>query len=68
MSTEPFSGVLDCPSRQRGRIGEQLIARWREKNNFSVRRSPDAEADLLINGRRVEIKLWALWRIGIYKF
>jgi hypothetical protein len=33
-----------------------------------VTRSPDSDADRLVNGRRAEIKFSTLWKSGVYKF
>lgn len=64
----PFGWIKTRPSRQRGKIGEQLVAGWCAAKGFDVVRSPDAEADRLIEGRRVEIKFSTLWKSGVYKF
>ena len=64
----PFAWIKALPSRTRGKIGEQLIERWCTAQNFDVRSSPDSEADRIISGLRVEIKLSTLWQTGIYKF
>ena len=64
----PFSWILNMPSRTRGKIGEDLVSAYLEKKGFSVVCSPDSEADLIINGKRVEIKLSTLWKSGVYKF
>lgn len=36
--------------------------------NFNVARSPDSDADRVIESRRVEIKFSTLWESGFYKF
>lgn len=64
----PFSWILTCPSRQRGKIGEQLIAGWCAARDLNVVRSPDSQADRIIEGKRVEIKFSTLWASGVYKF
>ena len=64
----PFAWIRTKPSRQKGRIGEQLVAGWCAAKGFDVLRSPDAEADRVIQGRRVEIKFSTLWRSGVYTF
>lgn len=48
-------------SRQVGTIGEKLVAHWCTDKGFDVARSPDREADLVINGTRVEVKYSSLW-------
>jgi len=64
----PFAWVKKRPSRQVGKIGEQLVSGWLAARGFNVLRSPDSDADRLIEGRRVEIKFSTLWKNGSYKF
>lgn len=64
----PFAWILQKPSRQRGKIGEQLIAGWCAAKGLDVISSGDSEADRIIAGYRVEIKFSTLWQNGIYKF
>jgi hypothetical protein len=51
-----------------GAIGERLVAGWLAAKGFNVVRSPDTEADRIIENQRVEIKMSTLWRNGSYKF
>jgi hypothetical protein len=64
----PFTWIRRCPSRQRGAIGEQLVAGWCAAKGLDVIRTRDSEADRVIQGHRVEIKFSTLWEKGIYKF
>ncbi len=64
----PFSWITLRPSRQRGKIGEMLVAGWLAAKNMSVAPSPDSQADRIVNGRRVEVKLSTRWKNGQYKF
>lgn len=64
----PFEWILHTPSRTRGAIGERLVAGWCAAKGADVVRSPDSQADRLINGHRVEIKFSTLWQSGGYKF
>lgn len=65
----PFQWLLGKPSRQVGAIGEKLVSAWAESQGLKVLRTQDAEADRVINGHRVEIKLSTRWsQNGIYKF
>ena len=64
----PFAWIRTRPSRQRGKIGEQLVAGWCAAKGLDVTSSRDSEADRVIAGRRVEIKFSTLWKSGIYKF
>ena len=57
----PFQWIKTRPSRQVGAIGEKLVATWCEDQGYAVARSPNTEADLLINGTRVEVKFSTLW-------
>lgn len=64
----PFAWILSRPSRQRGKIGEQLIKGWCASRDLNVSRSPDSDADCIIEGSRVEVKFSTLWQSGVYKF
>ena len=64
----PFAWIKTRPSRQVGAIGEQLVAAYCAAKNLNVVRSPDGEADRVIEGIRVEIKFSTLWHAGGYKF
>lgn len=68
-SGSPFQWIKSRPSRQVGKIGEELVSEWCESKNFEVRRSPDSDADRIISGHRIEIKFSTLWTDSkIYKF
>ena len=64
----PFEWILKLPAGSKGKLGKHLISQWCAVKGFSVDRSPDSEADMLINGHRVEIKFSTLWKTGIYRF
>lgn len=64
----PFEWVLHLPTGSKGSLGKRLVKQWCALKELSVDRSPDSEADMLINGHRVEIKFSTLWKTGIYKF
>jgi len=64
----PFAWIKTRPSRQVGAIGEKLVAGWLAARDFNVTRSPDSEADRVIESKRVEIKFSTLWKNGGYKF
>lgn len=63
----PFAWIRTRPSRQRGKIVEQIVAGWCAAKGLDVTSSGDAEADRIIAGRRVEIKGSTLWKSGVYK-
>jgi len=67
-SGSPFEWIRERPSRQVGMIGERLVAGWLAARGFNVTRAPDSDADRLVEGRRVEVKLSTLWASGHYKF
>jgi len=64
----PFAWILQTPSRTKGAIGEKLVAGWAASKGFDVVRSPNSDADRVINGHRIEIKLSTLWANGGFKF
>jgi len=64
----PFSWILMLPAASKGKLGKLLIYQWCALKGLSVDRSPDPEADMLINGHRVEVKFSTLWKSGVYKF
>ena len=59
---------LDLESREKGAAAEQLVAEFLRQQGFTVSQSPDEEADLVVDGHRVEVKSSTLWKNGIYKF
>lgn len=63
-----FKWIKSQPSRRVGAIGERLVEEWSKHHGFIVERSPDSDADRIINGHRIEIKLSTLWASGGYKF
>ena len=67
-SDSPFYWVLHLPAASKGKLGAQLIRQWCILKQLSIGKSPDSEADLLINEQRVEVKFSTLWDAGIYKF
>ncbi len=65
----PFQWIKTRPSRQVGAIGEKLISHWCDAKDLEIARSPGSEADLVIEGVRVEVKYSSLWTdTGVYKF
>lgn len=65
----PFRWIKAHPSaRSKGAIGESLVAGWCAAKGLNVLRSPDSQADRIIQGRRIEIKFSTLWETGVYKF
>ncbi|MCZ2405060.1 hypothetical protein IV498_18345 [Paenarthrobacter sp. Z7-10] len=64
----PFEWILKVPSRTKGALGEALVSGWAAAKGFDVIRSRNSDADRVINGHRIEIKLSSLWRSGGFKF
>lgn len=64
----PFGWLRQLPSRARGATGENLITDWCEALGYTVEPAGVSDADRLIEGRRVEIKLSTLWANGRFKF
>ena len=67
-ANSPFAWIKTRPSRQVGKIGEQLVAEWCRQKEFIVSKSGDSEADLVLSGHRIEIKFSTLWGSGVYTF
>ncbi|MFZ5878228.1 MAG: hypothetical protein ACOY0R_02545 [Chloroflexota bacterium] len=67
-ANSPFNWARSLPSGSKGKLGKRLIYQWCAIKGLSINSSPDSEADMLINGHRVEIKFSTLWENGIYKF
>lgn len=64
----PFAWIRTRPSRQVGKIGEQLVSGWCAAKGLDVVSSKNTQADREIAGRQVEIKFSTLWATGVYKF
>lgn len=64
----PFAWIKEQPSRRIGKIGELMVEKWCRDQKFEVTQSPDSEADRVIAGIRVEVKLSTLWQKGYFKF
>ena len=64
----PFKWILSISSRQKGAVGEALVAGWSAAKGFDVVRTGDSAADRVIEGHRVEIKFSTLWASGGFKF
>ena len=67
-ASSPFAWIKACPSRQVGKIGEQLVAKWCGQHGLSVGPVGDPGADLMIQGHRVEVKFSTLWKKGGYRY
>lgn len=64
----PFEWVIKLPPGSKGKLGKHLVYQWCALKGLSVDRCPDSEADMQINGHRVEVKFSTQWKTGIYKF
>lgn len=64
----PFEWIKKRPSRQVGKVAEQLVDGWASAKGLDVEASPDSDADRLVEGTRVEIKSSTLWQGGFFKF
>lgn len=64
----PFEWILHLPAGSKGKLGKQLVYQWCALKGLAVDRCSDSEADMLINGHRVEVKFSTLWKSGVYKF
>jgi hypothetical protein len=64
----PFAWIRKRPSRQRGKIFEQLLAGWLAAREFAVAPASSSDFDRFVDGYRVEVKGSTLWESGVYKF
>ena len=64
----PFLWILNLPAGSKGKVGKRLVSQWCALKGLTVDKSTDSEADMLINGHRIEVKFSTLWKSGIYKF
>ena len=64
----PFEWVVTLPPASKGRLGKQLVRQYFALKDLSIDTSPDPEADMLINGHRIEVKFSMLWENGVYTF
>lgn len=64
----PFAWIKTRPSRQIGKIGEQLVEKWCGQHGLRVERVGDSEADMKVQGHRVEVKFSTLWKNGGYRY
>ena len=64
----PFEWIKYRSSRSIGAIGEKIVSSWLALHDFNISRSPDSQADRLVEGKRVEIKFSTQWKNGIYLF
>ena len=64
----PFAWIINLPPGTKGKLGKLLVNQWCALKGLSVDRSPVSEADMMINGHKVEIKFSILWKSGVYVF
>jgi hypothetical protein len=67
-SGSPFDWVTKLPPGTKGKLGKHLVLQWCALKGLAVDKSPDSQADMLINGHRVEVKFSTLWKSGEYTF
>jgi hypothetical protein len=64
----PFAWIRSRPSRQKGKIGEEIVAGWAAAKGVAVGRCQGQGADRIIEGRPIEIKFSLLWASDVYVF
>lgn len=65
----PFAWIRSTSSsRRRGSIAERLVAGWFAMKTFDVAKSPNTDADRIIEGWRVEIKFSTAWEGKSFAF
>lgn len=67
-SKSPFSWMICLPSSMKGKKVEEIVSKWLKSMNIEVTKASDTQADLVVAGRRVEVKMSTLWGSGVYKF
>jgi hypothetical protein len=67
-SGSPFEWVKNLSAGTKGRLGKVLVFQWCALKYLAVSHSTDSQADMLINGHRVEVKFSTLWKAGFYRF
>ncbi len=63
-----YNWMRNCPSGRKGKIAEDLILEWCTAKKLRSERGDKKNYDLLIENKRVEVKLSFLWETGIFKF
>lgn len=64
----PFAWIRTRPSRQVGKIGEQLVSGYCAAKGLDVTRPTSSDHDRVIAGMKIEVKFSTLWASGGYKF
>ena len=64
----PFKYILSLSSRQKGKIGEDLLSEFLIKKGCKVEKAINADYDRLVNGHKCEIKMSTLWENKRYVF
>ncbi len=64
----PFKYILSLSSRQKGKIGEDLLSEFLIQKGCQVEKTIKTDYDRLINGHKCEIKMSTLWKNGRYVF
>ena len=64
----PFKWIRGLASRRRGKVGEEIIARWLTVEGLEIGSPAGTDSDLMVNGVRVEVKMSTLWEVGTYTF
>jgi len=64
----PYKWLKNCPSGRKGKIAEDLILEWCAVKKLRSERGDKKNYDLLIENKRVEVKLSFLWETGVFKF
>lgn len=64
----PFEWILGTPSATKGKIGKELAAEWAKSVGILVASGSSTDADRIMNGALVQIRMSTLWDAGHYKF
>lgn len=67
-AASPYAWLRRLPSSRRGAAGAAVVEAVLVGLGRQVGPSPDCEADRLVDGRRVEVKLSTLWASGEFRF
>jgi len=64
----PFEWVLQLSAAKKGRLARELICAWCQRKGLLVEHTNNPNPSLLINKKKISIKMSTRWTDGKYKF